>query len=497
MSTCRSSGEMPEAVGALKPSPLWGLSIAAIIALALVSGVIAVTGSVQAQRLIGEGELLYNDTARAAGILDTLPEGSDLDTELRRIRNGLEIDAVSVVSSDGSVVGSTSSTLIGLTLQGLLASSVENGRFVAVAASLRTELLVDGVVEWHPGDVLYQAVHPTRNGAVMLTYDLAELLRRRAAASRVRAHVVPLAVMSGVLMLVAAGLAVGRSRTVTVRREMTLESDFLRRQSQALQEHNNELEMARAETEAALGLAEEKNRIRSEFVLMINHELRTPLTGVVTGARLLAGANDLSSDGHQLVDDMIRDGERLESIIDQMLAVARVENRGLEVVPVEIRLTELMARLERAHRLVDFRVDPDLMIRNPALITDPTTLAQLVAGLADNALTHGATRVHVAVTQRLPDTPHLVVGSTPAHAIHVVVMDDGPGIDHEFLTRAFDKFAKSSRSSGTGLGLHFSKMMAESIFASISVHTTERGTWMAVGIPVVLASVESLREAMV
>lgn len=466
-----------------RPSPLWGVFIAAMIVLALASGSIAVAGSIQAQRFIGEGELLYDDAAMAAQRFDA--GGTDAVAELRHIRNDLEIEAVSLVSADGTVLRSTSETLEGTTLGRMLANTVANARFAAVAAPLTTDLVVDGVVEWGPGDVLYQAVHPVADGAVMLTYDLSEMLHRRAAATRMPSYVVPLAVLSGTLMLVAAGLAVGRTRTLALRREMTLEAEFLRRQSEALQEHNRELEMARAETEAALALAEEKNRIRSEFVLMINHELRTPLTGVVTGARLLQGDRALSAEVRQIVDDMIRDGERLESIIGQILAVARVENRGLEVVPVNMRLSELMARLGRAHRSVEFRVDDQLAERDPVVITDATTLAQLVAGLADNALTHGAERVWVDVADRLPATPHLVIGAQPARAVHVIVTDNGPGIDREFLPRAFDKFAKSSRSSGTGLGLHFSKMMAESIGASIAVHTTDGGTWMAVGIPLV------------
>lgn len=472
---------------AVKPSPLWGVFIATVVTLALASGAIAVVGSVQAHRFIGEGELLYADTAAAAARLDALAQGVEPESEVRHVRNDIEIEAVSLVSADGSIIASTSETLEGVTLEGILANSVANRRFAAVAAPLKTELMVDGVVEWRPGDVLYQAVHPTGEGAVMLTYDLSELLHRRAIATRMPPHVVPSAVMSGTLMLVAAGLAVGRNRTLSLRRQIALEAEFLRRQSQALQVHNNALQMARDETEAALALAEEKIRIRSEFVLMINHELRTPLTGVVTGAQLLQGADGADTDKGQILDDMIRDGERLESIIDQMLAVARVENRGLKVVPVEMRLSDLMARLERAHRSVEFRVDGNLTDRDPVVVTDATTLAQMVAGLADNALTHGATSVLVVVTKSLPGTPHLVIGKPPGHAVYVIVTDDGPGIDRDFLPRAFDKFAKSSRSSGTGLGLHFSKMMAESISASIAVHTTEDGTWMAIGIPLATA----------
>lgn len=474
-----------------RPLRAWGVLIGVLVVAAVACGAVAIAGSIQANRFIGEGELLFDDTAMAAARIDAL--AGDVETELRHIRNDLEIEAVSLVSSSLTVVASTSPSLEGLRLEGMLAGSVEDRRFTALAVPLNTDLVVGGVVEWHPGDVLYQSVHPTADGAVMLTYDLSELLRRRAAATRTPGHVVPMAVLAGILMLVAAGVAVARARAIATRRAMELEADFLRRQSLALQEHNLELEMARAETEAALALAEEKNRIRSEFVLMINHELRTPLTGVVTGSRLLQ-ADELDEETRrQLLEDMVRDGERLESIIGQMLAVARVENRGLEVVPVEMRLSELVSRLDRAHRAVTFDVEDDLSYLGTIVRTDATTLAQLVAGLVDNAITHGATRVHGTVTDTLPAPSQLCVGATPERPVYVVVGDNGPGIDPEFLPRAFDKFTKSSRSSGTGLGLHFSKMMAESISASICVHTTPNGTWMAVGIPMV--RVEEMAEA--
>ena len=75
----------------------------------------------------------------------------------------------------------------------------------------------------------------------------------------------------------------------------------------------------------ALEAEKETNRIRSEFVLMINHELRTPLTSVVTGAELLRANGMAEKDRQELVEDMVRDGNRLDDLISQMLTVARIE----------------------------------------------------------------------------------------------------------------------------------------------------------------------------
>ena len=79
----------------------------------------------------------------------------------------------------------------------------------------------------------------------------------------------------------------------------------------------------------ALATEKETNRIRSEFVLMINHELRTPLTSVVSGAEVLAEFGLPEDDRQMIIADMLRDGRRLDGLISQMLTVARIENSGL------------------------------------------------------------------------------------------------------------------------------------------------------------------------
>jgi PAS domain S-box-containing protein len=232
----------------------------------------------------------------------------------------------------------------------------------------------------------------------------------------------------------------------------------------------------------ALEAEQETNRIRSEFVLMINHELRTPLTSVVTGAELLADDKLAAEDRRQLVEDMIRDGHRLDGLIGQMLTVARVENRGLSY---NLRRTTVRNVLEMLHRAGDagsLTIGGGLLAAE-IVNTDPQALIQLLLSLADNAMTHGATRVTIEVERTLPFLSMQAVGEEPSPGLYFLVRDNGPGIDHDFLPRAFDKFEKQSRSSGTGLGLYLARLMAEAIEGSILVHTAPEGTVMAVAIP--------------
>jgi PAS domain S-box-containing protein len=232
----------------------------------------------------------------------------------------------------------------------------------------------------------------------------------------------------------------------------------------------------------ALEAEQETNRIRSEFVLMINHELRTPLTSVVTGAELLVDDSLAPEDRRQLVEDMIRDGHRLDGLIGQMLTVARVENRGLSY---NLRRTTVQSVLEMLRRTGDggrLTIAGDVLATE-VVNTDPQALIQLLLSLADNAVTHGATRVTVEVQRFFPFRSMQAVGEEPSPALYFLVRDNGPGIDHDFLPRAFDKFEKQSRSSGTGLGLYLARLVAEAIEGSIMVHTAPEGTVMAVAIP--------------
>jgi len=65
------------------------------------------------------------------------------------------------------------------------------------------------------------------------------------------------------------------------------------------------------------------------------------------------------------------------------------------------------------------------------------------------------------------------------------VSDDGPGIDRRFLPRIFEKFEKSSFSSGTGLGLYLARMIIEAIGGSLSVQTSPAGSTFQISLPAV------------
>jgi signal transduction histidine kinase len=174
-------------------------------------------------------------------------------------------------------------------------------------------------------------------------------------------------------------------------------------------------------------------------------------------------------------------------MIDQLLAVARVENRGLSFSPQPVPFSEVCEAVAMSHSRVISSHAPDCHNGSvePLVMTDLQTLRNLCSSLADNAFTHGARNVRIHCSTHEIHEPLIVVGSSPDPAIYISVSDDGPGIREEFLPRAFEKFEKDSRSSGTGLGLYMAKLMAEAMSASLLVWTSSEGTTFTIALPVV------------
>lgn len=461
---------------------MWAVGVAIAAVLAMAGLVSAYLYQHSASAPVGEGELFKQEASAARLEYDRLiSSGVFPEDAVRMLRNDLEIEAVTVVGPAGGVRASSAPELESAPIDPFLLSALEDARFSAIAAELSTTLSIDGIVEWRAGSVVYQVFQPLgeERGGLLFSYDISELLARRSQDAALQPLTVQLTIAG--LLLSALGTGLGFARSQAKRRiwEANREAELLAARSRDLERHNKELEAARRELERALALAEETNRVRSEFVLMINHELRTPLTSVVTGAELLLDQPEMPlPERIELIDHLVRDGRRLIELMSQMLTVARVENRSLDFTLSDVAAERI------TDRLVD-RGDWLEVERSAAATvhTDVDTLVQLINSLADNARSHGASRVRLAVGRELPFDPHHTVGDCPDDPIFFFVADDGPGIDHDFLPRAFEKFEKRGRSSGTGLGLYLARMMADAIDGYLAVSTSGSGTTIAVGVP--------------
>lgn len=187
------------------------------------------------------------------------------------------------------------------------------------------------------------------------------------------------------------------------------------------------------------------------FVADAGHELRTPLAILRTELELAARPGRSRDDLVEAVTVAGEETDRLIRLAEDLLLLARADNRQAFLREEPMRLPDLLATAARgaAARAMPRKVE--VSVHSPAelaVVADPDRLRQAVDNLLDNATRHAPPGSTVDVTVSVP---------RPGVAA-VEVSDRGPGFPPEFLPHAFERFqrAEASRgrdSGGTGLGL--------------------------------------------
>lgn len=453
-------------------SVAWIAAVIALTAGAVMSAAAAVALGFTSGGTIDDVALVADDVVGAASRIATA-EPADIDESLRHIRNALDAEAVSLVAPDGHIMRSTAASLERTTIDPESVGSLAAGEVSAREVDAETAIDVDGVVEWMPGSTVVVGTAPLGDGnGVAIAYDPADIEARRAEAAAGSSLLIPLVMFAIVFGLSATLLETARRQTLSSRdRQAVAEA--------AWDETAIELQDARVELDTERG----RNQLRARSTLSITYEQQTLLAEVLTGVELLSKSLRLGSPERELLEDLIADAARLEALTDQMLVAAGADEDGLRVEVRLHALSTVVDKLRRADPRANVSITGGLRDLPVDVATDVTTLSQLVASLVDNSYSHGADRVEIVVTDSIPGTVHHRIGPSVPAAIYVAVVDDGPGIDRDFLPRAFEPFETGGPTHGRGMGLYLARTMVEAIGASLSVITSPKGTVMAIAMP--------------
>ncbi len=216
----------------------------------------------------------------------------------------------------------------------------------------------------------------------------------------------------------------------------------------------DELRGARATAEAA-------SAAKSEFLASMSHELRTPLNAVLGFAQLLQRdrKQPLSDRQRERIDHVVRGGEHLLRLIDDVLDLSRIEAGGVTISsePVDVRelLHEIVSTLEpvATRTGVSIAIAP-LSAGLPPVVADRTRLAQILMNFGSNAIKYNRAGGHVTF-----------VASRGETTVRLAVVDDGLGIPEDKRARIFEPFHRAGQEAGpiegTGIGLAISKRLAE------------------------------------
>jgi PAS domain S-box-containing protein len=214
-------------------------------------------------------------------------------------------------------------------------------------------------------------------------------------------------------------------------------------------------------------LAQEMERMKSEFTAVVSHELRTPLTSIRGSLGLILGAlsTNLSPKVRDLLEIAQSNCERLVLLVNDILDMEKFSagqmRFDMRATPLAHVVTQAVEANEGYARRLHARIDLVPVPEEWIVEVDPERFIQVMSNLLSNAAKYsppGGT-VRVWTEQR-------------GDALRINVRDDGPGIPGEFRARIFEKFSQADASTtrekgGTGLGLHIARRFIEHMHGRI------------------------------
>jgi signal transduction histidine kinase len=206
------------------------------------------------------------------------------------------------------------------------------------------------------------------------------------------------------------------------------------------------------------GASEHQKRFMSDA----SHELRSPVASIKTQLET-ALLDPERTDWDAVARTVLNEDERLDSLVGNMLALARLEE-GKRPNAVEVDLDEVVH--EQTERPFRVPIDRSAVLAGRVLGVR-TELTSVVRNLIDNATRHASSRVRVRL-------------GTHGPTVRLEVDDDGPGIEVADRTKVFERFARleegrSRDAGGSGLGLALTKRVVEAHGGSVFIETSSLG----------------------
>lgn len=236
----------------------------------------------------------------------------------------------------------------------------------------------------------------------------------------------------------------------------------------SLREANRQLEEATAHARSLAAMAEEANHAKSRFVANMSHEIRTPLHAITGYAQILGRDSSLTDRQREEVNTILRNGEHLLVLINEILDLSRIEAGRLALNITAFCLHDLLDDFERMFRFSaqakGLYFEMDIQDRLPRWIeTDAAKFRQVFINLLGNAVKFTHTG-GIVLRVRFGDIEAETSEASPGTIrLMVEVEDSGPGIPAEDMENIFNAFQQSETGTyneGAGLGLTISRRLA-------------------------------------
>ena len=216
---------------------------------------------------------------------------------------------------------------------------------------------------------------------------------------------------------------------------------------------------------AAKDIAEDANRLKSQFLTTMSHELRTPLNAIIgfSDALLNGVYGELAPKQRVKLKHVLDSGYRLLNLVDSILSLSEIEAGQVELHPQKIPLVRLledgenMIQQTALEKKINVLVEVPPLIRDHIVLADERKLKQVIFNLLTNSVKFTPEGGKITISAELDD---------PVGEVRIWVSDSGIGFTGEEAKGLFEAFFQADSSldrkfEGTGLGLALCRKLVE------------------------------------
>lgn len=222
---------------------------------------------------------------------------------------------------------------------------------------------------------------------------------------------------------------------------------------------------------------------KADFISLITHDLKSPLTNIIVYTELLKDKT-LDEEDAEFVGSISRNGKKLLEMVEQYLDLSKMEAGMLELKTSRFDTIDLIneavgdIQVQAAEKAIT--IDKELPLEAVEIVADRERLSRVLTNLLSNAIKYSPNGAKVTVSAR-------ETAEGPERFLEIKVSDTGYGIDPKELPHVFERYYRSSSTSGargTGLGLAVVKSLVDAHKGRVSVESIlKEGTIFTVTLP--------------
>lgn len=215
---------------------------------------------------------------------------------------------------------------------------------------------------------------------------------------------------------------------------------------------------------------QETLQLREDLSNMIVHDLRNPLTSIILSAEILRLGNLSQERQFQKSNQIIASGQQLQSMIDSLLLMAKLNSGKLIIQRTDVDLCKLcslaISDLQASLIYKNIEIISDLPEPGGSISLDLNLCRRVIDNLLSNAIKFSHPNSQIFLNANYP---------APGRA-KIQVVDSGPGVREELRQVIFEKYeigTINKAASQIGLGLAFCKMTVEAHGGKITVESNQ------------------------